>query len=78
LERKEEAYQNKGVITSLPVQQNIAAGNTNGGAVLGAGKIAVIFTVNEPSKRCKQMTTVFPDKRTKTTILDIRLTFPLI
>ena len=50
LERKEEAYQNKGVITSLPVQQNIAAGNTNGSAILGAGKIAVLEAECKESK----------------------------
>lgn len=39
LERKEEQLKSKGVITSLPAQQNIAAGNTPDG-VLGAGRIA--------------------------------------
>ena len=33
-------YKNKGAITSLEVQQHIAAGNVGGTAVLGAGKIA--------------------------------------
>ena len=50
LERQEEAYRNKGVITSLPVQQNIAAGNTEGGAVLGAGKIAILEAECKESK----------------------------
>ncbi|XP_071136252.1 centrosomal protein of 162 kDa-like [Mytilus edulis] len=51
LERQEVAYKNKGVITSLPVQQNIAAGNTEGGAVLGAGKIAILEAEFKEAKR---------------------------
>ena len=37
MEMKDRALRNKGVITGLQMQQDIAAGNT---AVLGAGKIA--------------------------------------
>ncbi|VDI37735.1 protein QN1, partial [Mytilus galloprovincialis] len=51
LERQEVAYKNKGVITSLPVQQNIATGNTEGGAVLGAGKIAILEAEFKEAKR---------------------------
>ena len=37
MEMKDRALRNKGVITGVQMQQDIAAGNT---AILGAGKIA--------------------------------------
>ncbi|KAJ8315560.1 hypothetical protein KUTeg_007710 [Tegillarca granosa] len=53
LERKEEQLQAKGVITSLPAQQNIAAGNTDG--VLGAGRIAHLESEVKEARRQEEI-----------------------
>ncbi|XP_069138215.1 centrosomal protein of 162 kDa-like isoform X2 [Argopecten irradians] len=49
LERKEDEVRNKGVITSLPAQQNIAQGDT--ASAIGAGRIAQLSAELREAKR---------------------------
>ncbi|XP_060069666.1 centrosomal protein of 162 kDa-like [Ylistrum balloti] len=49
LERKEDEVRSKGIITSLPVQQNIAKGDT--ASALGAGRIAQLTAELREAKR---------------------------